>query len=169
MIGSLPNTGIRRYRRSSRPTSAAAVVFADKEAAYENLASVSDIDDIVWARAYDASGELLAEFKAGPRNGADEATWSGGVVEEVGQSVVVDDERVGELRLGVTRPTFTEILLDTADTALLLFVICLVLALVVTRWLGRMLFSPIERLLQAMKRITKSGDYSVPRRTGVRS
>lgn len=131
----------------------AAILFDDRKAAQENLASVSGISDIGWVRAVGRDGGTVAQFSG---NLADT-----GSLDEVRYPILVDSERLGELRMGVHYRSLGEIVAATMWTTLTLFMVCLVMALVVARWLGTIGFRPLDRLLEAMRRIATSGDFSI--------
>lgn len=146
----------RRYAQIARVITSnigAAILFGDRAAAQENIASVSGISDIGWVRAFDREGRLIAEFKGN--------VAEAGSLEEVGYPVLVDGEHQGELRMGVHYRGLGEIAAEITWIALGLFMVCLVMALIVARWLGVIGFRPLDRLLEAMRRITSSGDFSI--------
>lgn len=146
----------RRHDQIARVIAAnigAAILFGDRKAAQENLNSVAGITDIGRVRAFDLRGAPIAEFSG---NAA-----KAGTLEEVRFPVMFDGERIGELRMDVHYRSLSEIIAETAWTALALFAVCLAMALGVARWLGRIGFRPLDRLLAAMRRISASGDYGV--------
>ena len=146
----------RRHDQIARVIAAnigAAILFGDQKAAQENLGSVAGITDIGRIRAFDRTGAPVAEFSGNLKEA--------GTLEEVRFPVMVDGERVGELRMSVHYRSLREIIAETAWTALALFAVCLGMALGVARWLGSIGFRPLDRLLAAMRRISSSGDYGV--------
>ncbi|OWK27855.1 response regulator [Sphingomonas mucosissima] len=146
----------RRYAQIARVITSnigAAILFGDRAAAQENIASVSGISDIGWVRAFDREGRLIAEFSGN--------VAEAGSLEEVDYPVLVDGEHQGELRMGVHYRGLGEIAAEITWIALGLFMVCLVMALIVARWLGVIGFRPLDRLLEAMRRITSSGDFSI--------
>jgi signal transduction histidine kinase/CheY-like chemotaxis protein len=165
----------RRHQQISEVISTnlgAAILFGDQSAARESLASVRGISDIVWARAYDAHGDLLSQFPArdSALPGGAAPAWVAlsparrGLVTsetELRQPIMIDGERVGELRLGVRFRTLGSILQETALSAFVMFAVCLIFALFVASVLGRMVLRPIERLSTAMVEVGDSGDFSV--------
>ena len=146
----------RRHDQIARVIAAnigAAILFGDRKAAQENLGSVAGITDIGRVRAFDRSGSPIAEFAGN--------VAKAGTLEEVRFPVMVDGERVGELRMSVHYRSLGEIIAEIVWTALALFAVCLGMALGVARWLGSIGFRPLDRLLEAMRRISASGDYGV--------
>jgi signal transduction histidine kinase/DNA-binding response OmpR family regulator len=148
-------SSIHRHEQIAKVISAnlgAAILFGDHEAARESLSSVSSIDDIPWVRVYDENDQEFASYTHLTLTESQD---------EVRYPVMVDDESVGELRMGVHFRSLGGILADTALTALLMFAVCLGMALVIARWLGAMAFRPIDRLMAAMGTITHADDYTV--------
>lgn len=150
------DASLRRHQQIARVISGnigAAILFDDRQAARENLSSISGIDDIVWVRAYTQDDRLFAEFRS--------VDGIAGALNQVRYPIMLDDERIGELRLGVHYRSLMEIISDTALIAFGMFVICLSMALASSRWLGASAFRPIERMQSTMRQISVSGDYTV--------
>jgi len=148
-------TSISRHEQIARIVSAnmgAALMFDDKAAAAESLATVANIDDIGWARVYKDSSEPFAAFTA---------SGDAGTMSEVRFPVLVDGAVAGELRMGVHYLGIGEIVQRNALVALLSFAGSLLLALAYARWAIWALFRPVNRLLDALRGIFASGDYSV--------
>jgi len=135
----------------------AALIFGDEAAANENLASVTGIKDIRWVTATLSSGRRIAEF---PR-AAVSPTASAGATETVSFPITVKGETIGVLQMGVHYLSFYDILIATAPTALILFILCLLIALSMAKGLNAVAFRPIDRLIKAMTEIGQSGDYNM--------
>ncbi|WP_221792308.1 response regulator [Aquisediminimonas sediminicola] len=149
----------------------AAIVFGDRAAARESLGSVRGITDIDWAGAYNGKGALVAGYRgaeligtADPRHLITLSTPHEAfklLDGEIRRPILVDGERVGELRVGFHYRTIGAILWDAAPSAFAIFSLCMGFAYFAAKWLGRMAFDPIERLSRAMGRIGQSGDFSL--------
>jgi len=138
----------------------AALVFNDKNAAKESLHSISGIADVLWARAYDSHGKPFAGFvNAGEAIPSEHRHDADGRI--VHSPIEVDGDVVGELDLGVRYRSWTEIAAEVAPNAALMFVICLGLAFLVARTLGRMAFRPIDQLSRTMENIRHSGNFAL--------
>lgn len=134
-----------------------ALLFGDPDAARENLASIEGVEDAASARVFSRNGALFtsytnrdADFEAD----ADQLTT-------VTQKVTVDGEAIGKVELKVRLRSFADILRETLPTIFILFTLCLALSMVVARTMNRMAFAPIERLSDAMQKITVSNDYTM--------
>lgn len=134
-----------------------ALLFGDPDAARENLASIEGVEDAASARVFSKNGALFtsytnrdADFEAD----ADQLTT-------VTQKVTVDGEAIGKVELKVRLRSFADILRETLPTIFILFTLCLALSMVVARTMNRMAFAPIERLSDAMQKITVSNDYTM--------
>jgi len=134
-----------------------ALLFGDRIAAEENLRSVHGISDIGSVSLYSKDGALFAEYTASSSPEEVAARWPS----VVSFPVLVDDERLGELRMRVDHRGLLEILAATLPAALAIFLVSLAVTLVTSRWLNTMAFRPIDRLSVAMRRISDLGDYAV--------
>lgn len=154
------NATYERHQQIANVISAnigAALVFADQRAARENLASVREVADVNWVKVFDSQGREFAKFSKPTKLG-----FAANDTDRVMRHpILIDGDRVGELRMGVHPRHLGDIIAETAVTALLLFLACLAIALSVSRWLGKAAFKPTDRLIDAMKRISESGDFSV--------
>jgi signal transduction histidine kinase/DNA-binding response OmpR family regulator len=134
----------------------AALVFGDRQAAQENVRSVAQVSDVIWVRVYDSSNQKFVEYIKHPSEHALDHSEN-----LVKQPIMIDGDRVGELHIGVHPQTLWDIVKQTAQTAFMLFIACLAIALVFSRWLGKTAIRPIDRLIVAMEKISQSGDFSV--------
>ncbi|MGL5837527.1 MAG: response regulator [Sphingorhabdus sp.] len=152
----------RRHQQIAQVISAnvgAALLFSDRNAAQENLASIAHVSDIHWVRIIDGQGQKFATY-ANPKI-ANRPKMGADADQILITSILVNGERIGELQMAVHPRTVGGIIADTALTAFLLFLACLTISLTISRWLGKMAFKPIDRLIEVMKRVSQSGDFSV--------
>lgn len=149
----------RRHEQIASVISAnigAALVFGDRQAAQENIRSVARVSDVYSLRVYNNDGEKFVEYiKSAPDHKANHSE------NLINQPILIDGDRVGELRMAVHPQTIWDIVKETALTASILFVACLAIALLFSRWLGKTAIRPIDRLIDAMEEISKSGNFSV--------
>ncbi|MDF8332738.1 response regulator [Novosphingobium cyanobacteriorum] len=136
---------------------APAVLFADPRAASETLATVAGIKDIGWAEVMTPDGKIVATYSAQPRARQDSAEWD----RTLEYPIAADGDPVGRLRMGVHYRDFGDILVDNTLVALQISVFSFLIVLLLTRWMNRIAYRPIDSLLGAMLRITTSGDYGV--------
>lgn len=149
----------RRHEQIASVISAnigAALVFGDRQAAQENIRSVTRVSDVYSVIVSDSDGEKFVEYKKDAPDHKPNHSEN-----YVYQPVLIDGDRVGELRMAVHPQTLWDIVKETALTASILFVACLAIALLFSRWLGRTAIRPIDRLIEAMEKISQSGDFSV--------
>lgn len=149
----------RRHEQIASVISAnigAALVFGDRQAAQENIRSVTRVSDVYSVIVYNSDGEKFVEYKKDAPDHKPNHSEN-----YVYQPVLIDGDRVGELRMAVHPQTLWDIVKETALTASILFVACLAIALLFSRWLGRTAIRPIDRLIEAMEKISQSGDFSV--------
>jgi len=154
------NLAESRHHQIARVISAnigPAILFGDRTAAEENLRSVRGISDIGSVSVYSKDGVLFAGYAASSSPEDVVTRWP----HQVSFPVLVDDERVGELRMRVDRRGLLNILAATAPAALAIFMISLAVTLATARWLNTMAFRTIDKLSAAMRRISELGDYSV--------
>lgn len=149
----------RRHEQIASVISAnigAALVFGDRQAAQENIRSVTRVSDVYSVIVSNSDGEKFVEYKKDAPDHKPNHSEN-----YVYQPVLIDGDRVGELRMAVHPQTLWDIVKETALTASILFVACLAIALLFSRWLGRTAIRPIDRLIEAMEKISQSGDFSV--------
>lgn len=134
-----------------------ALLFADPQAARENLVSIEGIDDVASVSVFANDGALFTSYTnkaAHLEAGVDE-------LETVTREVTVDGEALGRLEMQVKLRSFTDILSENLLAILVLFSLCLMLSMVVARRIKKMAFAPIGRLSDAMQKITVSNDYTM--------
>ncbi|UAB79355.1 response regulator [Erythrobacter sp. SCSIO 43205] len=137
---------------------APAILFDDREVTRETLMSVREIEDIQSVHVIDREGATYAEFIKNPGNRAPSDTAKG---EVIAVSILVDGVSLGLLEMVVTNRSLLDIVQQTLGTIVLLFSACMVLSLIIARSLRAMVFSPIDRLVQAMQELRNSGDYTM--------
>jgi len=134
-----------------------ALIFADAEAARENLMSINGIDDVSTVSVRDADGTLFVRHEnSSVEFGPDETALS-----SIARPIVLDGETLGTLEMRVRSRTFISILGETWFAVAILFSLCLALSMAAARGLNRVAFRPISRLIDAMHKITVSSDYSM--------
>ncbi len=101
----------------------AALLFLDKDAADENLASVAQVEDIHWIQLFDATGQKFARYTKSEKNG--HALPNTGADSKISSPVLVDGDVVGTLEMGVHPRTIADIAAESSITALMLFLACL--------------------------------------------
>jgi signal transduction histidine kinase/CheY-like chemotaxis protein len=134
-----------------------ALLFADPEAARENLISIEGIEDVASVSVFTNTGTLFTSYTNKNANIEAEADH----LETIKTKVTVDGEALGEVELKVKLRSFTDILIETLPAIIVLFSMCLLLSMVVARKLNKMAFAPIGRLSDAMQTITVSNDYTM--------
>ncbi|MCX7284883.1 MAG: response regulator [Novosphingobium sp.] len=134
-----------------------AVLFGDQRAAGETIATVAGIEDIGWVEVLTPDGKVFATYSAKPGARADKADWD----RTLEYPIAADHEPVGRLRIGVHYRSFADILVDNTVVALQISVFSFAIVLFLTRWMSRIAYRPIDRLVGAMHRISASGDYGV--------
>jgi signal transduction histidine kinase/DNA-binding response OmpR family regulator len=134
-----------------------ALLFGDPEAARENLVSIEGIEDAASASVFAKDGALFTSYT---NKGAD-LEADADQLTTITRKVAVDGEALGRVELKVRLRSFADILSETLPTIIVLFSLCLTLSMVVARTMNRMAFAPIERLSDAMQKITVSNDYTM--------
>lgn len=134
-----------------------ALMFADPQAARENMASIEGIDDVASVSIFTNDGKLFTSYT----NSDADLDVDGDQLETVSRKVTVDGERLGRLEMKVKLRSFIDILGETLLGILMLFSLCLAISMVVARRINRMAFAPIGRLSDAMQKITISNDYTM--------
>ena len=134
-----------------------ALLFADPEAARENLVSIKGIEDVASVSVYTNSGALFTSYTNEDADLAADADQ----LQTIRTKVTVDGEVLGKIEMKVKLRSFTDILIETLPAIIVLFSMCLLLSMVVARKLNRMAFAPIGRLSDAMQTITVSNDYTM--------
>jgi len=142
----------------------AAILFDDQVAAEESLSSVRGIDDLLWAGAYDSTGRKVASYaneESIVSAGAEKSLESKMGDAQIITPVMANGEIVGELRFAAHRKTLSTIVADSAPSTIIMFIICIMLAFFVARFLGKMVFRPLASMSQSMERIGRSGNFSL--------
>jgi signal transduction histidine kinase/CheY-like chemotaxis protein len=134
-----------------------ALLFADPEAARENLISIEGIEDVASVSVFTNTGALFTSYTNKNANLETQADQ----LQTIKTKVTVDGEALGQVEMKVKLRSFTDILIDTLPAIIVLFSMCLLLSMVVARKLNKMAFAPIGRLSDAMQTITVSNDYTM--------
>ncbi|MDE2436054.1 MAG: response regulator [Sphingomonadales bacterium] len=154
----------------------AAVVFNDPVAADKILASVHSVPDIEWSAVINLQGHVVGHYAATQSGAGQPAVRLQSVLATCGNAadpvwgsddeslcvpVRIDDGKVGVLVLGLQNRALVKILSDNIGIAILLFGLCLGVGYSVSAILQRMVFRPLDRLQQTMRKIGSSGDYQM--------
>lgn len=134
-----------------------ALMFADPQAARENLLSIEGIEDVASVSVFETDGELFTSYTnsdAVPDADADQ-------LQTVSRKVTVDGETLGRVEMKVKLRSFIDILGETWLGIMVLFSLCLMISMVVARKLNQVAFAPIGRLSDAIQKITVSNDYTM--------
>lgn len=134
-----------------------ALLFADPDAARENLISVEGIEDVASVSVFTNAGSLFTSYTNQDADLEPEVDR----LEKIISPVTVDGETLGKVELRVKLRSFADILVETLPAIMVLFSLCLMLSMVVARKLNKMAFAPIGRLSDAMQKITVSNDYTM--------
>lgn len=134
-----------------------AMLFADRQAARENLVSIEGIEDVASVSVFTNDGALFTSYTNSDANLEADAEQ----LEMVIRKVTVDGETLGQVEMKVKLRSFIDILSETWLAILVLFSLCLMLSMGVARKMNKMAFAPIGRLSDAMQKITVSNDYSM--------
>lgn len=134
-----------------------ALMFADAEAARENLMSINRIDDVSAVFIRDTKQQLFVAYQ----NPLTNFSPSQSTLKDLARPIVVDGVVLGTLVMQVRQRSFLDILGGTWAAMLVLFSICLAFSMSAAKGLNRIAFRPIERLIEAMYKITVSSDYSM--------
>ena len=137
---------------------APAILFDDREVTRETLMSVRNIEDIQSVQIIYDGGATYAEF-INPIGDASQTDTPDEKV--ISKGIVVDGVSLGRAELHVTSRSFANIVRDTLGTITLLFSACLLLSLIIARSLRTMVFSPIDRLVDTMRQLEQSNDYTM--------
>ena len=134
-----------------------ALMFADPQAARENLVSIEGIDDVASVSVFANNGGLFTSYT----NSDADLDAAADQLSTVSRKVTVDGETLGRVEMKVKLRSFSDILGETLLAILVLFSLCLMISMVVARRMNMMAFAPIGRLSDAMQKITVSNDYSM--------
>jgi len=151
---------VRRHQQAASIIAAniaPAMLFGDREAAKENLASVHGVEDIGWIEAVSSKGRHFAIYESVPGAKRNRRAWESVVT----YPVKVDEDQIGSLRMGVHYRSLVDIIFANAFVSALICGISLLIVLTLTRWMNAIAYRPIEKLVAAMRTISDSGDYSV--------
>lgn len=134
-----------------------AVLFDDRAVAFETLSSAQNIEEVLSVQVVLKSGEVFSEYRRPFPDGAPDLENSALLETDI----EVDGEVLGALRMRLSNRGFLDIIAETWGAIVGLFLICLVLATLVSRTLNQMAFRPIQRLVHAMRAIEVSGNFAM--------
>jgi len=145
----------------------APVVFEDRAAATETLASAAGIPGVTQAVLYDARGREFAAYRATARRnqrlepGGSPGWTIDGRKLVVRTPVMVDRERVGVLVLVSTLDELHQMVAGYAVVAVIGVAGAGFLAVALSLWLAKLAIRPVRQLSEAMARVRDSGDFTV--------
>ena len=150
----------------------AAVVFQDSAAADTITNSARSVPSVILIEARDVSGKRLSHYEVSglsdierqdSLSSASANRRAVGLFSGIGSyttKIVVGSETVGRLVVGYRYRSVLSIVFDTLPIALLLFLVCLVIANLIARRLRSVAFQPLDRLSMSMKEVRESGNLS---------
>ncbi|NEV62437.1 ATP-binding protein [Thiorhodococcus minor] len=133
----------------------AAVVFGDAETARRLLEGLENRAQLRAAAVYDEEGNVLASLRE--RTGAPRD----GETMTVVKPVLVDGERIGEVRLTDGMEQFRATLSRSLAIIAAVFTAAVAAALLLAHWLQRLISKPILTLTAAMEAISRDRDYDI--------
>ncbi|WP_299307210.1 response regulator [uncultured Croceicoccus sp.] len=134
-----------------------ALMFADPEAARENLMSINGIEDVASVSVFANDGTLFTSYENSAAGLGDDTDQ----LETVRRMVAVDGVRLGWVEMKVRLRSFSDIVGETWTAILVLFSLCLMISMVVARKMNSMAFAPIGRLNDAIQKFTITNDYTM--------
>ncbi|WP_236672415.1 response regulator [Croceicoccus sp. YJ47] len=134
-----------------------ALMFADPQAARENLMSIKGIEDVASVSVFANDGTLFTSYENSAAGLGDDTDQ----LETVRRMVTVDGERLGWVEMKVRLRSFSDIVAETWTAILVLFSLCLMISMVVARKMNKVAFAPIGRLSDAIQKFTISNDYTM--------
>lgn len=148
--------------------SVASLVFDDREAARETLASLAAAHDIVGAALFGQDGRMFASFL---RNGTDRDIFPATPPEEghyfeggylvVSRSIVLDGEPIGSISIiSNMQSVYTELESNVVISAVVLS-LALFMAFLLSTVLQGVISGPLERLTRLTQRVSGTKDYSL--------
>jgi two-component system, sensor histidine kinase len=148
---------------------AAAVEFNDAKTATELLASLRRQPAVEFACLYDARGKVFATYPAELSAGfavpeapsAGGATFVGSDRLDITEKVAFGDDKVSTIYLRAGMGELRKQTWDFVWITLAVLAVSLAVSVVLARRLQRFVTTPIERLVEAMRRVTRDDDYSV--------
>ena len=147
--------------------SAAALSFNDPATAGDVLASLRQDPTIVFACTYDASGKVMATYKApgatgeAPPPGQEGAVFTPDGYLDVFQPVIQDRERLGTVYLRASMAGLDAQLRRYAVIVAAVLAVSLAISLLLSLQLQTLLTTPILRLARAVETVSAKGDYSI--------
>ena len=146
----------------------APMVFQDREAAEETLASVAGVPGIRSARLFDGQGRLFATYGAGGGNNAATVSLKAGNSWQfsgnrlvVRAPVMVDSEQVGDLVLESGLEELNGKVVGYTVVSLLGLCGAIVLALITSTHLAKLVIRPVHRLSRAMAEVRDAEDFTL--------
>jgi signal transduction histidine kinase len=155
--------------------STAALTFNDKRTAEENLSALKVKLNIVYAVIEQENGDIFAEYGGQATRDVKFIAAPGSMDKaldlpsfylipdtiEVSKDILLEDERIGSIRIISNVEEFYNNLIDYLSFIFLIVLICFVVAFVMGSRLQRVISGPILNLREAMKTVSEQRDYSV--------
>ncbi len=147
--------------------SAAAMAFDDAKAAGETLAALASQKDIVAAALYDRAGQRVADYF---RDGESRSLLERQLAAKEGEPerafirmrrpVVLDGERVGELRLVHSRRRLEHQMREYLAFILGVALVAVVIVMALSSSLQQLFLSPLLRMKQVMQEVARRKDFT---------
>jgi PAS domain S-box-containing protein len=148
--------------------SAAPLVFDDRDAARETLASLTAARDIVGAALYRKDGSMFAVFF---RSDGEKEIFPAGPLEEghyfeggrliASRHIVLDGERIGSVTILSSMQSMYDELKTHVVISVLVLSLVLFLAFLLSTMLQKVVSEPLGRLTRLMLRVSRTRDYSL--------
>ncbi len=144
--------------------SSAAILFNDPRTANDILASLSTQQEIISATLYTRNGDVFASYLKQPQTAtADTYTdFFSGLLENTSIQIpiILYEETIGDIRITATMQHAQTILFRQSLTAIAIFAISMMLALLISSRLQKIISQPIQRLLNSMKQVAERKDFT---------
>ncbi|MCW8919172.1 MAG: response regulator [Gammaproteobacteria bacterium] len=149
------NSRLRALATVLGVNSSAALLFQDRAAAQEIVASLASQRDILQAAIHNTRHELIAEYRAPGR--APEAGLFGPLAVE--EPIVYNGELLGHFHIVADMSRARDILWRQSMLGLGLFAVAMLVALLLSSRLHRVVSVPVERLLKTMNEVAARRDF----------
>ena len=147
----------------------AAIEFNDTKTASELLDALCEQPAVKFACLYDHNGRPFATYPEKPPSGfvippapsIPGATFVGSQYLDISQQLTSGNEQVGTIYLRADMRELHQQIWDYLWITLSVLVISLLVSMMLARRLHRLVTTPIIRLVEAMRRVTRENDYSI--------
>ncbi len=146
--------------------SSAALMFEDSKGAREILEAFQHQPTILQAVLYTASGEALAQFRAGESPKVDqslrqlktEVTWTSA---EIIRPIMFNNEHIGFIYLHSNLDTVKQHLKDLLLVTVVAMIVSSLFSLIISSRLQKVILGPLVSLTEVAGRISRNKDYSL--------